>query len=89
MIDIRGYVMHTKLLLDQERAQSIVMGIGDSRLHAGVVLAKSLSCNDRHPYIRDAFRICTDQERAHSFVMGIGDSSLHAGVVLDQEPIVQ
>ena len=38
MIDIRGYVMHTELVLDQKRAQSFVIGICDYYLHAGVLL---------------------------------------------------
>ena len=38
MIDIRGYVMLSEFGLDQKRAQSLVMGIGDSGLHAGEVL---------------------------------------------------
>ena len=38
MIDIRGYVMVSEFVLDLERAQSFVMGIGDFGLHAGEVL---------------------------------------------------
>ena len=38
MIDIHRYVMVSEYVLDQERVQSIVMGIGDSDLHAGEVL---------------------------------------------------
>ena len=38
MIDIRGYVMLSEFVLDQERAQSFVIGINDSGLHAGEVL---------------------------------------------------
>ena len=38
MIYIRGYVMLSEFVLDQERAQSFVMGIGDSGLLAGEVL---------------------------------------------------
>ena len=38
MIDIRGYVMLIEFVLDQERAQSFVMGISGSSLHAGEVL---------------------------------------------------
>ena len=46
MIDIRGYVMLTEFVLDQERAQSFLMGIGsvmgicDSSLQAGEVLGQ-------------------------------------------------
>ena len=38
MIDIRGYVMVSEYVLDQERAQSFVIRLGDSGQHAGEVL---------------------------------------------------
>ena len=38
IIDIRGYVMLSEFVLDQERAQNFVIGIDDSGLHAGEVL---------------------------------------------------
>ena len=38
MIDIREYVMLSEYVLNEGRAQSFVIGIGDFGLHAGEVL---------------------------------------------------